>query len=82
MSIELIGTQCIVRRFIIADAASVASVANDRRIWLQLRDLFPYPYHLADAEDYIGRVASVDLPLSLAVVVDGHAARRGASADD
>ena len=73
MSIELAGAQCAVRRFIIADEPSVASVANDRRIWLQLRDLFPYPYRLADAEDYIGRVASADPPLSLAIVVDGRA---------
>jgi [ribosomal protein S5]-alanine N-acetyltransferase len=73
MSIELVGTRCIVRRFIAADAACIAAVANDRRIWLQLRDLFPHPYHLADAEAYISRVASVDPPLSLAIVVDGRA---------
>jgi hypothetical protein len=51
MSIELVGTRCIVRRFSAADAARITAVANDRRIWLQLRDLFPHPYHLADAED-------------------------------
>ena len=60
MSIELVGTRCIVRRFIATDAAYIAAAANDRRIWLQLRDLFPHPYHLTDAEAYISRVASVD----------------------
>jgi RimJ/RimL family protein N-acetyltransferase len=54
-----------------ADAASIAVAANDRRIWLQLRDLFPHPYRLADAEQYIGRVGSVDPPLSLAIIVEG-----------
>jgi RimJ/RimL family protein N-acetyltransferase len=73
MSVELIGVRCTVRRFIAADAACIAAVANDRRIWLQLRDLFPHPYHLAHAEEYIGRVASVDPPCSLAIVVDGRA---------
>jgi ribosomal-protein-alanine N-acetyltransferase len=73
MSIELFGIRCIVRPFIAADAVSVAAVANDRRIWLQLRDLFPHPYHLADAENYIGRVATAAPPLSLAMVVDGRA---------
>lgn len=73
MSIELVGTRCTMRRFVAADAASIAAVANDRRIWLQLRDLFPHPYQLADAEAYIGRVASVDPPLSLAIVVEGGA---------
>jgi [ribosomal protein S5]-alanine N-acetyltransferase len=72
MSIELVGTRCTVRPFIAADATSVASVANDRRIWLELRDLFPHPYSFADAEAYIGRVASIDPPHALAIVVDGN----------
>jgi len=69
MSIELVGMRCLVRPFAAADAASVAAAADDRRIWLQLRDLFPHPYRLADAETYIARVASVDPPRSLAIVV-------------
>src|SRR5262249_17761468 len=73
MRTELIGTQCIVRQFAIADAASIAEAANDRRIWLQLRDLFPHPYRLADAEAYVSRVASVNPPRSLAVIVEGRA---------
>jgi ribosomal-protein-alanine N-acetyltransferase len=73
MSFELIGAGCIVRRFLATDAASVASVANDHRIWLQLRDLFPHPYQVADAERYIGGVASVDPPLSLVIIVDDRA---------
>jgi RimJ/RimL family protein N-acetyltransferase len=71
MSVELVGKQCVVRGFLAADAQSVALAGNDRRIWLQLRDLFPSPYRLADAEAYIGRVASDDPPCSLAIVVDG-----------
>jgi RimJ/RimL family protein N-acetyltransferase len=73
MSVELVGARCIVRPFVVADAASVASVANDRRIWLQLRDLFPHPYHLADAEAWISRVTSFDPPQALAIVVDERA---------
>lgn len=74
MTIELVGIRCSVRRFIASDAPCIAAAANDRRIWLQLRDLFPHPYHLADADAYISRVAPVDPPLSLAIVVDGRAA--------
>ncbi len=74
MSVELVGARCIVRPFVAADAASVASAANDRRIWVQLRDLFPHPYSVADAERYIGRVAPVDPPHSLAIIVNGRAA--------
>lgn len=73
MTTALIGTRCIVRPYRVSDAASVASVANDRRIWLQLRDLFPHPYQLADAEAYIGRVVPDDPPRSFAIVVDRRA---------
>jgi RimJ/RimL family protein N-acetyltransferase len=73
MITELIGTRCTVRPFRVADAASVASEGNDRRIWLQLRDRFPHPYQLADAEAYIDRVASEDPPRSFAIVVDHRA---------
>jgi ribosomal-protein-alanine N-acetyltransferase len=74
LSIELVGARCTVRRFVAADAASLAVQANDRRVWLQLRDLFPHPYQVADAEGYISRGAAVDPPLSLAIIVDGRAA--------
>ena len=74
MSVELVGARCVVRTYIAADAGSIALAANDRRIWLQLRDLFPHPYALADAEHYIARVASIDPPRALAIVVDGRAA--------
>jgi len=74
MGVELVGARCVVRPFIADDAASIAFVADDRRIWLQLRDLFPHPYRLADAEVYIGRTRLEEPPRSFAIVVDGRAA--------
>jgi [ribosomal protein S5]-alanine N-acetyltransferase len=73
MGVELKGARCVVRAFQMADAPSVAACANDRRIWLQLRDLFPHPYTLADAEAYMARVGAINPPLSLAIVVEGRA---------
>lgn len=73
MGRELVGSRCIVRPFRAADAISLASAANDRRIWLQLRDLFPHPYRLSDAEAYVARVAAPDPPRSQAIEVDGSA---------
>jgi RimJ/RimL family protein N-acetyltransferase len=70
---ELVGSSCIVRPYRSADAASLAAAANDRRIWLQLRDLFPHPYGLSNAEAYIARVGVVDPARSQAIVVDGRA---------
>jgi [ribosomal protein S5]-alanine N-acetyltransferase len=70
---ELVGSRCNVRPFRAADAPSLAAAANDRRIWLQLRDLFPHPYGPGDAQAYIARVGVVDPPRSQAIVVDGRA---------
>lgn len=37
------------------DAPSIAKYANNRKIWTNLRDAFPYPYGLQDAESFISR---------------------------
>jgi RimJ/RimL family protein N-acetyltransferase len=43
-----------------ADAPSIAKYANNRKIWMNLRDAFPHPYHLRDAEAFIARVLDSD----------------------
>lgn len=43
-----------------ADAPSIAKYANNRKIWMNLRDAFPHPYHLRDAEAFIARVLDLD----------------------
>jgi ribosomal-protein-alanine N-acetyltransferase len=35
------------------DASSIAKYANNRKIWLNLRDAFPYPYATTDAEAFL-----------------------------
>jgi RimJ/RimL family protein N-acetyltransferase len=70
---ELRTDRCVVRQFRVADAASLAHHVSDRQVWLNLRDLFPHPYTLADAEWYIARVAD-DVPVTrFAIDVDGDA---------
>jgi ribosomal-protein-alanine N-acetyltransferase len=46
-------TKCIVRSFQLADAASIAKQANNRAVWINLRDLFPHPYTLRDADKWL-----------------------------
>lgn len=41
------------RPFLPTDASTLAQHANDRAIWLNLRDRFPHPYTLKDAEWYV-----------------------------
>jgi len=42
-----------IRDWRVDDAPSIAPLANNRAIWLNLRDRFPHPYTLADAEAFI-----------------------------
>ncbi len=44
---------CGVRPFRDSDAPDLARLANNRKVWLQLRDRFPHPYTLDDARRFI-----------------------------
>jgi RimJ/RimL family protein N-acetyltransferase len=56
MRIDLPSTGCVIRPWSIEDAASLQSHANNRKIWLCLRDLFPHPYELSHAEGFLQRL--------------------------
>jgi [ribosomal protein S5]-alanine N-acetyltransferase len=45
-----------VRSFALDDAPAVARHANNRNVWLNLRDLFPFPYNTAHAQAWIREV--------------------------
>jgi ribosomal-protein-alanine N-acetyltransferase len=65
--VQLICATCTVRSFRADDAASLARHANDREIWINLRDRFPHPYTLADARAWIAHAASAEQPTSFAI---------------
>jgi ribosomal-protein-alanine N-acetyltransferase len=44
---------CTVKSWTSTDAPALATHANDREVWLNLRDRFPHPYGQADAEAWI-----------------------------
>jgi ribosomal-protein-alanine N-acetyltransferase len=57
-----------------ADVESLATHANNRAIWLNLRDRFPHPYTPADAESWIGLCsAQTGEPTNLAIEFEGAA---------
>lgn len=64
---------CVLRPFEPADAASIAALANERDIWINLRDRFPHPYRLEHAEAFVAECAQKDPPMNLAITVDGRA---------
>lgn len=64
------------RKWSMADVEDVAHYANNKHIAANLRNVFPYPYTLEDAEGYVGSCAenSEERQICRAIVVDGHAA--------
>ena len=63
----------VVRAWRPSDAASLARHANDRRIWLNLRDRFPHPYTLADAHAFITMATAMSPVTFFAIAIDGKA---------
>ncbi|MFN3849048.1 MAG: GNAT family N-acetyltransferase [Spirosomataceae bacterium] len=43
----------ILRKWQAGDEASLAALANNHKIWINLKDVFPHPYTLADAHDWV-----------------------------
>ena len=57
------------------DAPSIARYADDPQVAANLRDVFPCPYQLSDAEEFIRlcRAAEPEQAIFRAIVVDGQA---------
>lgn len=51
------------------DVPALAALANDRRIWLGLRDAFPHPYSIDDAHRFVGVASAMRPPTYFAIVV-------------
>jgi RimJ/RimL family protein N-acetyltransferase len=52
------------------DEQSLAHHANNRKIWLNVRDRFPYPYTPADAEQWVKKATSETSNADFAIAVD------------
>jgi ribosomal-protein-alanine N-acetyltransferase len=46
----------IIRDWQLEDSPSIARYANNRKIWINLRDAFPHPYRIQDAASFIAHV--------------------------
>jgi [ribosomal protein S5]-alanine N-acetyltransferase len=66
---------CRLRRWRLTDKPSLVRHANNRNIWRNLRDLFPFPYTEANADWWLGTMTSPEPPAwHYAIEVDGEAA--------
>ena len=53
--------RCAIREWRLNDAPSLTRHANNRRVWLGLRDLFPHPYAIENAHEFL-RQATAEKP--------------------
>ena len=51
------------------DAVEVAPHANNRKLWLRLRDRFPHPYKIDDARRFIAATRRADPEPEFAIIV-------------
>jgi [ribosomal protein S5]-alanine N-acetyltransferase len=72
MKIQL--TKSLLRPLQISDAQFLALHANNKKVADNLRDVFPHPYLLADAEFFIANFASDTTHLTLGIIIAGQAA--------
>jgi ribosomal-protein-alanine N-acetyltransferase len=72
MELELPGGR--IRSWRAGDEPALAKHADNRNIWLNVRDRFPHPYTLADAEAWVTKMSVAEPETQFAIEVDGEAA--------
>ena len=55
---ELRLQRCTIRDWRLDDAESLTRYANNRNVWLTLRDRFPHPYTIEDAKNFLERTTT------------------------
>ena len=72
-TVELKLEHCTIRSFHPGDEISLARHANNRKVWINLRDRFPHPYTETHAKSWIRQVEKQVSETSFAIAVDGDA---------
>jgi RimJ/RimL family protein N-acetyltransferase len=71
MEMPLVLERCTIRCWRVEDAAPLAKHANNRKIWLGLRDLFPHPYTTDDANEFLRRELRTQPITNFSIDIDG-----------
>jgi RimJ/RimL family protein N-acetyltransferase len=73
VSMRIKLARSVVRSWEKSDLASLVAHADNRRIWLNLRDRFPHPYTAHDGRTFIRAVREANPQTVFAIEVDGAA---------
>jgi RimJ/RimL family protein N-acetyltransferase len=71
--VEFVLTHCTLRDWRRGDELSLVRHANNRNVWINLRDRFPHPYTKRDAARWLAYMRSVPPDTHFAIAVDGAA---------
>jgi len=63
----------MIRDWHASDAQALVKYANNRNIWINLRDAFPHPYHLSDARYFLQQVSRQHPRTDFAIATDQEA---------
>ncbi len=66
-------SNCILRCWQPGDALALAKHANNYNVWINLRNSFPHPYTLQDAQTWIMLANATEPVTNFAIVVNGEA---------
>ena len=70
---QFVLERCTIRPWRLNDAESLARHANNRKIWLAVRDLFPHPYTIQDAHEFLQQTMTEPSAMKFCIEIEGAA---------
>ena len=67
---QLVLRKCTIRPWRLDDGASIARHANNRKVWLAVRDRFPHPYTMQDAHEFLQRAITEQAELKFCIEIE------------
>ena len=72
--VRLEGNGFCLRQWELSDELSLAKYANNLKVSQYLADVFPFPYTLADAKNWLNYITNKQAVVNLAIAINGEAA--------
>jgi ribosomal-protein-alanine N-acetyltransferase len=70
---QFVLERCTVRPWRLSDADSLVRHANNRKVWLLVRDRFPHPYTIQDAHEFLQRATTEQPEMKFCIEIEGAA---------
>jgi [ribosomal protein S5]-alanine N-acetyltransferase len=70
---QFVLQRCTIRPWRMHDADSLAKHANNCKVWLGLRDLFPHPYTTDDAREFLQKTIPAQPTTNFCIEINGTA---------